>query len=136
MYVDIVSYGRERELGSVLALAGVAIFVRDWTCTAVGTSEAIQTDYEESGNVEGLPWTAHEWAPPVCDICTAAECMAYNEGVVSLGIQLASFRVCDGYIMKSDARFEGEGRDDCDLLFGNEGCERVLRLGGDSLYGI
>ena len=62
--------------------------------------------------------------------------MAYDKSIVSLGIQLASCCVCDWNVLKGDARFEGEGGDECDLLFGDQRCERVLRLGGDSLYGI
>ena len=39
--VNVISYGCEWKLGSVSALAWVAIFVRDRTRTAIWTSETV-----------------------------------------------------------------------------------------------
>jgi hypothetical protein len=82
--LDIISNGGERKLRTISPLTGIAILVCHRTSTTIWTSQAIQTDDEESGDIEGLTRTAHERAPPICDICAPAEGMTYDQDIVSV----------------------------------------------------
>ncbi len=62
--------------------------------------------------------------------------MTYDKGIISFGRQFSASTVCDRDIPQDNARFEGEGGYDSDVLVGDEGGERVLRLPRGSLYGI
>ena len=62
--------------------------------------------------------------------------MGYHQCIVPLWRELAASSVGDGDIVKSYARFEGEGGYNSNMLIWYEGCERVFRLSSGSLYGI
>lgn len=62
--------------------------------------------------------------------------MANDHCIVALIIEFSLRAVGDWDIFEGVTEFQREKRDDGNLLMWNEGCEWVLRLLGDRLYGI
>lgn len=134
--VHVVPHGSEREFRSIVAILRLTILVGDRARTTVRAAQAVQADDEEPGDIKGLTRSSEEWAPPIGDIGTPTQSVADHQGIVALGRQNATGRIGDRHIVKSNTGLEGEGGNDRNGLFLNQGRIWVLRLGIDSLYGI
>ncbi len=106
------------------------------TCGPIWASQAIQTDDEKPGHVEGTSCTTDQRTPPVTNVCAPRQCMAYDHSVVAILGELSPGAVRDRYIVQYDSGLKGEGRYDGDLLIRYQGGKRVLGLAGGFLYGI
>lgn len=82
---NIVPNCGQGELGPVDSLVRVAIFVRDRAGAAIGAAQAVQTNDKKLANIERLAGTTEQGAPPVANICTAAQGMADHKHIVSGG---------------------------------------------------
>lgn len=128
----IVAYCREGELGSVPALARVAVAARDGARGAVRAAERVDADDEEARHIKRAPVCSQQRTPPIGHVGAAAKRVADDHGIVAARRQLALCAVGDGYIVQSDARLEREGGDDGNLLVGYESGERILWLARQS----
>lgn len=134
--LDIIPYSCQRELRSVSFLGRISILTSDWAGTAVRTAQAVQANHKEPCDVKGSSPSAHQRTPPVTDIRAASQRMAYNHSIVPVGRELSTYAVGNWHIAERYTGFKNEGRDECNVLIRYKGRIRVLRLLGDSLYGI
>lgn len=134
--LDIVSDCGEWKLGAVSSTGRVSIFVGDGAGTAIGTSQAVETNDKKPGDIKGLTWASHQGTPPISDVGTAAEGMTYDEDIVFVLRQLTAGGVGDRYVDQGDAGFEGKGGDDGKVLFRDQLRKGVFWLGWSTLYGI
>ncbi|KAL8959607.1 MAG: hypothetical protein Q9183_005604, partial [Haloplaca sp. 2 TL-2023] len=97
---------------------------------------AVQTDNEESCNIERFSMTTHRRTPPIAHVGTARKGVTDDQSIVGIWSKLPASAVGDRNISQDDARFESEVGNDSNVLIGDERCERVLGLPIGSLYGI
>lgn len=132
----VVPDGGQGKLGTIAPLAGVPIFCSDRTRSAIGATQTVCADDEESRSVKRSPRAPEERTPPVANIRAASQSMANHHSIVAVGRQRAPCRVCDGDIAKRHTGLEGEGRDYGEPLVGNERRERILWLRLDSFLEV
>lgn len=134
--LDIVPNGGQWKVGTVTRVLRMAIDVGDRTGTAVWTSQAVQTDDEESCDIKRSTIPSYQGSPPVSHIGTARQCVTDDYGVVAVWSKVSANAVGNGNIAEDDTRFEGELGDDDNVLVRDEGGERVFGLTFGFLYGI
>lgn len=93
--LHIIADGSQREFRPVITLFWITVLVRHSTGTSVRTSQAVQTDDEKSRHIKSLAGSAQQGAPPIGYISAATQCMANDQGIVTVGRQLAAGCVGD-----------------------------------------
>ena len=126
--VDIVTDGRQWELGPVALVGGVAIASRHGARAAVRAAQAVHAHDEEPRRVEGLAWPAQQGPPPVAYVGAPRQRVADDHGVVPAGREGAVCLVCHRHIVDDDARLEFEFGDDGKCLVGDQAGVWVLGL--------
>ena len=95
LLLDIISNGSQWEFGAVSFILWIPIFACNWTCASIRTSQTVHAYDKEPRDIECSARTSQERTPPVTNIRTPSQRMAYNHSIISVWGELSSCAVCE-----------------------------------------